>query len=105
MKHDTGKPPISLIARSAIEAEARVMAFGARKYGRDQWRKGFRWSRLIDAALRHVFAIADGEDFDPETGELHAAHARCCLAFLIEHHVHGLGCDDRYKRQVVSDGI
>lgn len=95
-KYDSGKPPLSLIPRSAIEAEGRVLAFGAKKYAPDNWRKGFAWRRLIDAALRHVYAVADGEDRDPETGELHAAHARCMLGFLIEHQVSGLGVDDRH---------
>lgn len=97
-KYDDGKPPISLIPRSAIEEEAMVLAFGAKKYAADNWRKGFAYRRLIDAALRHMFAIADGEDYDPETGLLHAAHARCCLGFLIEHYKEGLGHDDRYVR-------
>lgn len=75
-----------------------VMAFGAKKYARDNWRKGMAWSRVIDAAMRHLLAIADGEDLDPETGEPHAAHARCCMAFLIEYQKYGLGEDDRFKR-------
>ena len=97
-KYDNGKPPIGLIPRSAIEEEALVLAFGAEVYGADNWRGGFAWRRLIDAALRHVFAIADGEDYDPDSGLLHAAHARCMLGFLIEHIKGGLGTDDRYVR-------
>lgn len=98
VKHDTGKPPISMISRTALEAEAYVMAFGAAKYNRDNWRQGMKWTRLVDAALRHVLAIGDGEDIDPETGLPHAAHARCCMAFLLEYMAYNLGEDDRYKR-------
>lgn len=101
-KDDTGKPPISLIPRSALLAEARVMAKGKVKYGAHNWRDGgMDWSRLIDAAMRHLLAFADGEDFDtgPEgSGELHLANARCCLAFLIEYYERDLGRDDRYKQ-------
>ncbi len=97
IKADAGKPPLSLISRCATEAEGRVLGFGAKKYAPDNWRKGFAWRRLIDATLRHVFALADGEDRDPETGELHTAHARCMLGFLHEHMERGLGQDDRYK--------
>jgi hypothetical protein len=104
-KDDTGKPPISLIPRSALLAEARVMASGAKRYGPNNWREGegLAWSRLIDAALRHITAFADGEDYDDgEDGskELHLANARCCLAFLIEYYEKNLGKDDRYKRPV-----
>lgn len=102
VKKDSGKPPISLIPRCAVEAEARVLGFGAKKYEPDNHRKGFAWRRLIDAALRHVLAVADGEDRDSETGELHTAHARCMLGFLHEHMERGLGVDDRYHFGAVT---
>lgn len=97
VKHDAGKPPISLISRVALEEEARVMAYGATKYAAHNWRGGMNYSRLLDAALRHVLAFADGEDKDSETGLSHLAHARCCLAFLSEYEVKKLGTDDRFK--------
>lgn len=96
-KHDLGKPPISMISRTALEAEAYALAFGAQKYDAYNWRKGFKWSRLIDSAMRHLIAFNDGEDLDPESGLTHLAHARCCLAFLLDHYYHQLGEDDRWK--------
>jgi len=106
-KDDTDKPPISLIPRSAIMAMARVMAAGAKKYGRQNWRSndGLAWSRVIDAAMRHMMAFADGEDFDNEEGgskELHLANAMCCMAFLIEYYDNDIGEDDRFKREAQS---
>jgi hypothetical protein len=98
VKADTGKAPISLVPRSAIVAEAEVLGFGARKYAAHNWRKGMKWSRLGDAALRHLLAWIDGEDVDPETGLSHLAHLRCCAGFLIEYQRLGLGEDDRYQR-------
>lgn len=95
-KDDQGKAPLSMIPRSALLAEARVMAFGAQKYGRDNWRGGMERSRLADAALRHILAWVDGEDADPETGESHWAHVRCCAAFQIEYEERGLGVDNRF---------
>lgn len=97
VKFDAGKAPLSLIPRSGLEGIARVMAFGAKKYGRNNWRNGMDWSRLIDAGLRHVEAFNDGEDRDPETGELHLYHALCCFLFLAEYYECGLGSDDRYS--------
>lgn len=67
----------------ALEAEARVLMFGDSKYGRDNWRKGLHYTRLLDAALRHIIAFADGEDLDPETGESHLAHAKCCMSMVM----------------------
>lgn len=98
IKHDSDKPHLFLIPRSALEAEARVLGFGALKYGMHNWRQGFDWSRLIDAAMRHIVAFADGEDMDPESGLSHIAHARCMLGFLLSHQLEGLGTDDRFKR-------
>lgn len=95
VKFDSSKPPLGLIPRTALEAEAQVLAFGAEKYGRDNWRKGMEWQRMIDAALRHIVAFADGEDMDPESGYHHLAHAKCCLSFLLEYHAKQLGTDDR----------
>ena len=104
-KDDAGKPPLSLIPRSALLAEARVMAKGAVKYGAHNWRQGMSWSRLLDAAMRHLTAYADGQDIDDGeggSGESHLANARCCLAFLIEYAEQGLGEDDRFKPSVVD---
>lgn len=98
VKFDAGKPPLGLISRMALEEEAKVMEFGKQKYGRDNWRAGMDFSRLADAALRHVYAFVDGQDTDPETGLSHLAHARCCLAFLLEYQGKRLGTDDRFGR-------
>ncbi len=65
--------------------------------GEHNWRKGFKWTRLIAASFRHLVAIAKGEDIDPESGLPHVDHLACCVAFLSEHHSDKLGQDDRYK--------
>lgn len=98
-KFDQDKPPLDLLAKVALELEAQVMAFGARKYSKHGWRSGtdMNWTRLTAAAMRHIFAFNEGEDLDPESGLSHLAHARCCLAFLIEYQMKELGIDDRYK--------
>ncbi|MGX5775489.1 dATP/dGTP diphosphohydrolase domain-containing protein [Methylorubrum zatmanii] len=95
-KHDAGKEPVGLIPREAVLAEARVLAFGAEKYAAHNWRKGMRWSRLGDAAMRHLLAWLDGEDNDPETGLPHLAHLRCCAGFLLAYAERGDGTDDRH---------
>jgi len=105
-KDDKGKPPISLIPRSALLAEAKVMASGASRYGAHNWRGGMKWSRLGDAAMRHILAFMDGQALDdgPDgSGESHLANARCCLAFLIEYAEYGLGEDDRHMREAAAD--
>lgn len=99
IKYDSGKAPISLIPVEAITGEAEVFAFGARKYGRHNFRKGMDHSRVLDAALRHILAIVNGEDVDPESGKPHWAHARCCLAMYAFYQSRNVGNDDRFKNQ------
>jgi hypothetical protein len=99
-KFDGGKPRLGLLPKKALTETAKVLTFGAEKYDAHNWRKGLEYSRLEDAALRHVFAWADGEDRDPESGLSHLAHALCCLMFLLEfvaEERHDL--DDRHTRE------
>jgi hypothetical protein len=97
LKFDSGKPPMALLDRYAMEQIALVLAFGAQKYAAHNWRKGIAYSRLLDAALRHLFAFADGEDNDPESGLSHIAHAGCCIVFLLGMINARPDQDDRHK--------
>jgi hypothetical protein len=83
IKYDQGKLPMHLLDRTALEAVAGVLQHGAIKYAPENWRSGMEYTRLIGAAMRHLHALNDCEDYDPESGHLHAAHAMCCLMFLI----------------------
>ena len=96
-KWDGGKVRVDLLSPYALEQIAKVMTFGATKYGDNNWREGIAWSRLIGALLRHTFAFMRGEDSDPETGLSHLAHAGCCIMFLLESLVTHPELDDRYK--------
>lgn len=98
-KHDKGKPPMSLLDRKWLEGTADVLAFGAQKYAAHNWRKGISYSRLADAALRHLMAFVDGEDTDPESGLPHLHHASCCLMFLSNMSATRPDLDDRYELQ------
>jgi len=98
-KYDDGKAPMGLLPRVALLDTAKVLAFGAAKYGRDNWKQGLKWTRLSDAALRHLYAFIDGEDDDEESGLPHLAHCMCCLMFLSWHTRHRKNLDDRYKEE------
>jgi len=95
VKFDEGKPSVSLIPPTAILEEAKVMGYGAGKYGRNNWLKGMAWSRLASAAFRHLLAWELGEENDQETGISHLAHVRCCVAMLMWYQEKSLGTDDR----------
>jgi hypothetical protein len=97
IKYDTDKPRLDLLPVDPLIAVAQVLTYGSLKYSAHNWRKGFQWSRLYAAALRHLLAHMNGQDKDPETGLSHLSHAACCLMFLLEHEMKGLGVDDRFK--------
>lgn len=102
VKDDSNKPMMSLIPPSALEEEAHVWTFGAKKYSKYNWTKGIVYSRILSATFRHLVAIMKGEDIDPETGRLHAASIRCNMGMLIEFYVQGRkDLDDRYKREKI----
>ena len=84
-KHDSGKPLMGAVPPNALMAVAKVLTFGAEKYGRDNWRLVENAkTRYLDAALRHINAHQRGELADPESGESHLAHAVCSLMFMLE---------------------
>lgn len=83
VKFDQGKPDLSHISLELVEQVARVREFGAKKYSRGNWKKGFKYTRSIAAALRHIYAFNEGQDLDPESGLSHIAHALCCLEHLL----------------------
>ncbi len=96
LKYDSGKPPLSIIPREALEHEARAFGYGANKYGKNNFKLGgIEHSRLIDAALRHIYAYAAKEDNDIESGLNHLGHARANLAMLLYNIENGKGTDDR----------
>jgi hypothetical protein len=97
VKHDTDKPMVTLIPVEFILGVARVFTFGAKKYGKHNFRAGMDHSRILDALGRHYLAIINGEDIDPESGEPHWAHLGCCVAMYAYYKVTGKGKDDRYK--------
>lgn len=94
-KFDAGKIRTDLLPIKPLELVAEVLSAGALKYGANNWREGFIWSRLYGAALRHIFAWQDRRELDEETGISHLAHGVCCLLFLLEFQAKNLGEDDR----------
>tara|TARA_X000001388_G_scaffold48075_1_gene34438 strand:- start:26 stop:457 length:432 start_codon:yes stop_codon:yes gene_type:complete len=85
IKHDSKKPKMNLLPPKAIVEVAKVLTFGAQKYGAENWKElEDLQNRYLAGALRHIFAHMDGEQLDPETGLSHMAHALCCLLFKLE---------------------
>ncbi len=89
IKYDSGKPRPSLLPIDAVMEVVKVLEFGAKKYGENNWQQVTPPMRYFDAALRHLFSWAMGEKFDPETNLSHFAHAATCILFLLHFHTKG----------------
>jgi hypothetical protein len=94
-KHDSSKPRLGLLPWTSLTEIAKVLTFGADKYEKYNWRKGFTYERVMGATLRHLAAFSEGEDNDPETGLSHLAHAGCNVLFLLHFVITNTGTDDR----------
>src|ERR1700677_4924809 len=95
IKHDTGKYDPTMLTIEMIELVSRVRMFGAKKYSRGNFKAGFKYTRSLAAALRHIFAYLNGEDNDPESGLSHLGHAICSIEHCIYDTKHHPGNDDR----------
>lgn len=97
IKHDSGKPELSLISAVATFKLGQVMTDGRAKYSANNWREGFNWTRVGDAAKRHVEIWLAGLDNDPDSGRSNLAHAAACIMMLLEFEETHKHLDDRYK--------
>jgi len=97
VKFDSGKIPLELLSPIALVKISEALAFGARKYDENNWRKGMKWTRVAGAAFRHLLAWLGGEDKDPESGLSHLSHLGCCVMFLLEYETTKPELDDRWK--------
>jgi hypothetical protein len=94
-KYDEGKRDWSLLPLDSVEEIVKVLEFGAKKYAAHNWSNngGFKYTRVLNATLRHIFAFMRGEDLDPETGLSHLAHAGCNILFIL----HFIKHKDKYS--------
>jgi hypothetical protein len=89
-------PQLGALDPMAIMEVARVAGFGAQKYARYNYAKGFKWSLSYDAMQRHLHEFWNGQDRDDESSLYHLAHAGwhclCLLTFVMRKR----GTDDRF---------
>ena len=82
-KDDETKPEMAYLPWSALVEVCKIMDYGARKYGRDNWKTCDDPARYTSALLRHLAAHQHGEILDPESGYSHLAHMACNSLFLL----------------------
>lgn len=97
IKYDDNKSPLSYISYSLLKELTKVRRFGALKYSKNNWKKGFMYTRSISACMRHLLNYINGQLVDNESGLSHVSHAICCLEHLLYDFLHHPELDDRYK--------
>lgn len=61
---------------------ARVFDYGQREYATWNWAKGMSWTAVVGSFGRHAVAKLRGEDYDPESKQMHEGHMLCNLVML-----------------------
>ncbi len=99
-KDDKEKVDLTYLPFRPLLEICRSFMFGAKKYDRDNWRKGMEHNRLWSACVGHMFSYNEGEDMDEETRNVHLANAGCMLLALMElRHTHP-ELDHRTKKDI-----
>jgi dATP/dGTP diphosphohydrolase len=100
------KVDLSLVPSIAIYHEACAFMDGARKYGPFNWRDNAVLARVyIAAAQRHIDYWAAGEEIAKDSGYHHLAHARACLAILLDAQETGNLIDNRAKSPALIEAF
>ena len=90
VKFDKNKPRMDLLPMDALLEIAKVLGFGAGKYGDRNWELGMDFNRLRAAQMRHDAAVMMGEPIDPESGITHKAHKACDALMELALYLRGL---------------
>lgn len=84
-KFDNNKLRFDLIVPTFEEELAKVLTYGANKYGPNNWRNvPDALNRYYAALQRHLNSFWQAEEFDKESGLPHLAHAAANIMFLME---------------------
>jgi hypothetical protein len=82
LRYNEGKLQWSLVDFDSLEGLVRVLEAGAKKYSKNNWRKGMPVTQVSESLMRHLFAFLGGENVDPESGCRHISHVMCNAMFL-----------------------
>lgn len=95
IKYDKEKLQFHLVPWNVMKEVVKVMMFGAKKYGENNWKElddGAK--RYRNAAYRHLIARDENEVHDEETKLYHMAHAICSCMFSLWHDI-----KDMYRKK------
>lgn len=92
-KYDGDKPQMWLVPLESIKAVAVLMTKALEKYpDKDNWKKLENGEeRYLNALLRHLTEIQEGNDLDEETGLPHAYAVGTNALFYLYHYMKRVG--------------
>ena len=95
-EYGVAKVPLGVVPGTAKVFLAMGMGHGAKKYGPYNWRvAGVQGLLYLEACQRHLEALIDGQDFDPDTGIPHAAFVMATIAVYADAWVNNKLIDNR----------
>lgn len=100
LRYNEGKARFDLLPPEALFALAEHYGVGASKYQDRNWERGMAWMKCFASMMRHAWAWARGEDFDPETGTHHMIAVAWNAIAIFVYHSRQVGNDDRPKYEV-----
>lgn len=90
------KPQLQLVPPVLTRETAKALALGAAKYGPWNWRENkVEMMTYLGAMKRHIDAIIEGEDIDPESGASHLGHVAAGCGIVLDAAAHGQLIDNR----------
>ena len=95
-RENTGKLKWSLMSWKALAPMVRVLMFGANKYDDHNWKKGLKYTEILESTQRHMNSFIEGEDDDSESKLSHVGHILCNAMFLSYMFLFRKDMDDRY---------
>lgn len=97
------KQPMTVLPTAGIRLGANAAQHGADKYGPYNWREfPIAYLVYLDAMLRHIYALLDREDTDPDSGVHHLGHVIAGASILADAIEHGMVKDDRPQNKISS---
>jgi hypothetical protein len=98
-----GKAPLEYLVDFVMTGDAYVHQNGAIKYGYRNWIiDKIKLSTYIAAMRRHLKAVSEGEDLDPDSGWHHLYHIRAGAAIVLDAENAGTLIDDRGRAESIS---
>lgn len=97
-KYDEKKPKFSMLPQKALLEVSRSFTHGAKKYGKFNYSNPIEYTRLTDAAQRHINKALMRKDYDEDSGDdklYHIANAIASLMMLLDNQITGVIIDDR----------